>query len=342
MTSPSSAAGSADWFDWTGYERIIGEFIRTYKEGEAVGVRNKLKTLTGIANQLLRQRHTHKLIRDRLVHGGHLLMAKGPGYPSGDAWYPCSMSVSFLAQSWLGMGYVHPVQLAHNRRDSGAGQVTTAEAVKNGIGKMRLSAVVATTADRVGKPDKRKDSKGLRRAALKMRSKIEVPLVHVTREYDSERNEALWVDQYDESAQELTEWRDIDQAVGAFLRTWSEILVGLRELEIMMANPTGPSNRMDLSSAATDMKRAEKVLGSCHPVTRGLMDMSKERALIVHGERTVRGIVDRSLPTDGGVYLCSVHTIESYIEPIRLAVKEVGSIVDERRAKWGHSATTLP
>ena len=335
-------------FDWTEYERVIGEFVRTYKEGEAVGVTDNLKTLSGIATQLLQQRQMHRLIRDRLVHGGHMLMAdkeslhaKGRNQPSHDDWYPCSVPTSFIAQIFLGLGYNDPVRLLHNKWDRGPAKVppggVTMKNMKDGIAKMRLSAVVATAASHVGKQEKKKDSKGRRRAALNLQPNIEVPILHVTREYDSERNQALWVARYDETAQELGAWRGIDEAVGAFLRAWSEILVGLRELEIMMANPCGPSSRMDLSTAATDMKRAEKVLGSGHPITRGLMDVSKERALIVHGNRMVEGIVDQSLHAEGGVYLCSVETIKDYIEPARRAVKEVVGIADERRAKWGHA-----
>ena len=326
-----------DWYDWTEYERLIGEFIRTYNEGEAVKVSDKLKTQTGIATNLLQQQKLHRIIRNLLIHGGHALMAKGDGgnsLPPRDSWYPCSMPISFVAQSFLGLGYKEPVTLLNNKRDL-KGSYVDMKKIKDSIAKMRLSAIVATAAFRVGRWEKKEDSRGRRFAAINLHPNIEIPLVHVTRDYDSERSQSFLVARYDETAQELGTWRDIDQVVGAFLRAWSEILVCLRELEIMMVNPRGPSSRMNLGSAATDMKRAEKVLGSSHPVTRELMDVSKERALIVHGDRTVEGVVDQSFNGEGGVYLCSVRTIESYIEPLRFAVKEVCHIVDERRAKWG-------
>ena len=41
--------------------------------------------------------------------------------------------------------------------------------------------------------------------------------------------------------------------------------------------------------------------------------------------------------------MCAPHqTIRNYIEPIRLAAKEVNAVVDERQAEWGHSAALLP
>ena len=42
------------------------------------------------------------------------------------------------------------------------------------------------------------------------------------------------------------------------------------------------------------------------------MDMAKERALIVHGDRKIEGIVDQSIPAEGGIYLCSVQAISSH------------------------------
>ena len=329
MTSPTFTASSSDWFDWTEYERLIGEFIRTYKEGEAIGVTSGLKRLKGNIGWLLQKHQRHKMICNRLRHGGHLLWAKGGGGhnpPEKDAWYPCSMSISFIAQTFLGMGYIEPVCLLNNKRDLGAGQRTTEEEMRNEIALMRFCALVGNCATKVEIQKIKKGSFSIR-THWTPDAKAKSPIIHV--------QPKDWSPRYDETAQGLAEWHGIDQAVGAFLRAWSEILVCLRELEIMMANPSGPSIRMDLSSATTDMKRAEKVLGSHHPVTRGLMDMSKERALIVHGDRMVGGIVDQSLHAEGGVYLCSVQTIESYIEPIRLAVKEVCRIVDERRAEWG-------
>ena len=337
MTSPTVAASSPDWFDWTEYERLIGEFIRTYKEGETVGVTDGLKTLKGNnVAWLLRKRQKHKMICNRLRHGGHLLWAKGGegrNIPPRGAWYPCSMSISFIAQIFLGMGYREPVCLQKNKRDLGAGQKTTGEVLKSEIALMRCCALVCECATRVDREKANKDS-FLIRIYWTPNAKAESPIIHV--------KPKDWSPLYDETAQELAKWRGIDQAVGAFLRAWSEILIGLRELEIMMANPSGPSNRMDLGSAETDMKRAEKVLGNRHPVTRGLMDMAKERALIVHGDRKIEGIVDQSIPVEEGVCLCSVQAIKSYIEPVRLAVKSVSGIVDERREEWGHSAATLP
>ena len=184
---------------------------------------------------------------------------------------------------FLGLGRNHAVQLSNNKRDS-TDASTTAEGLKECISRMRLCVVVATSASHLGRLEKR-DSKGWRRAKLHLSPNTKVPITHVAREHNTERDEVLWLPRYDENAQELAEWEDVDQVVGAFLRAWSEILVGLRELEIMLANPSGPSRQMDIGSAETDMKRAEKVLGGSHPITLGLMDMSKERALIVHGDR---------------------------------------------------------
>ena len=162
------------------------------------------------------------------------------------------MSISFIAQTFLGMGYLEPVCLLNNKRDLGAGQKTTGEELKKEIALMRFCTLVSECETRV---EIRKANKGslLIRTHWTPNAKAESPIIHV--------KPKDWSPLYDETAQELAKWRGIDQAVGAFLRAWSEILIGLRELEIMMANPSGPSDRMDLGSAANGHEAGRKGFG---------------------------------------------------------------------------------
>lgn len=330
-------ADAAVEFDWSEYERLLGEFLRTYIEGENIKVADKLAALGGGATHLVRRRRAHKLIRDRISHWGHFLLARERYGP----WQPCMVTVSFIAQSFLGLGIDDPVRLSIKGRDCGGG-VTTVDSVKKAIGEMRMAAFVVAGVASVGHIEKsRKTPDGGKVMKLKWHPARDLPITHIKRIWDAEQNSATWVGHYDENAQGLDQWRELDQMVGRFFREWSEVLLGLRQLEIMMNNPNGPSGSLDISGKGTDMKRADKVLGRDHPIVGPLREIAKEKGgILLRGRRMIatetREAVIVDTEVDGGAWVVHPHSIEAFIESqIRPIAKVLHPMVDKRQTEWG-------
>ena len=328
--------------DWSEYDRLLGEFLRTYIDGEHLGVEQKLKALKGGTTYLLRRHKRHKNVRHRISHWTHFHLRSGGKGP----WRPCMITTSMVAQVFLG---INPLELSiKGGRDFG-GKVTTEDHLKKAIGEMRLAAFVAEGAGTVGrmKGGAIMDGRKVKRLPFTLQPNKELNIAHIKRVPDEKRNSEVWIDQYDENAKGVEQWGELDQSVGSFFRSWSEVLVALRQLEIMQRNPSGPRDGMDLSGKGTDMKRAEFVLGRNHWMVGWMRNMSKEKgSLLLRGRRMLSEqqavIVDPNKPRgNGGRWAVYAHSVAEVIEDgIVPAVKAMGAIVKERKLEWYQVGST--
>ena len=322
--------------DWSDYERVLGEFLRTYAEGEHLKLMDKLASLKGGATNLAkRRRKWHKFIRDCISHWHHIHYGK-----TRTGMTPHMVTTSWAAQAFLGIGGspTLPLTLATKGRDLG-GNLLSTEAVKKAIGEMRVALVAAvhmTKMNRLGQRHVVADGRQLKTMRFAFRPDSTINTTHIKRTYDAKRKVTYWTDQYDDAAAGLEDWRELDRAVGGFLRAWSDILVSLRQLEIIARNPGGPSKGLDIETVGTDGKRMEAVLGVDHPVTRRLKGWAKEKAVLLRGRRYREGILDETADAPPGLF--AVMSASSITNAVNDAIRPMGrmlhDLVNEHQSEW--------
>ena len=332
-------------YDYTEYERLLGEFLRIYIEVESLQVEEKLKVLGGYGVQFLRQRKHHKYLRNRVSHCATLLYR-----PENGSWRPCLISPGWNAQVLFGPSLKaladktgedfrgHIDMAIKGGRDFG-GRLTTMTQLKSAIGEMALGIAVACTASNTGCTKKRYSKQSKRKVIefTPLRN-AQFPGTHVARIWNAETHTLEMTDHYDGGAKGLDLWRELDCAVGKFLRKWSQITVALRQLEIIINNPHGPVERLDISTQRTDMKRAHAVLGRDHSLVKLLEKAAKEKSIILRGRRRitpeVKPVIVLGEARGGGWAVAYAQHIGNISESLTCPTTELSRMVNKQKAKW--------
>ena len=191
---------------------------------------------------------------------------------------------SLAAHIWLG---VQPARIRIDSREHGGGTLPTARITEctAELGMARFLAEAAAV---------QRWTRG-RRGIGERLAKIDLPdreirgsHIRVENRVENGRRQSVYKAAYSSTDPSIQAWLGLDHAVGVFIMEWGQLLVLFRALELIRRNPPSSRIELDIDSADTDMKRIEDTLASSLE-TAGMVDgfrqLTKEKALIVHGRR---------------------------------------------------------
>ena len=329
---------------WPEWDRLAGEFLRTWETNKELRVfenlgKDKQRLLGGFG--VHRWMEDNKKIRNLLSHGAVIHITKNPD----DAdWVPTATTINFAAQMFLG---INPVQLKKDRRDF-SGRGSSAGRLKRGIAQMcwLRRCLDVSFEDGAVKP-----RGGHKLLAVRVPDEWrEIP--HVSWVFDRTQQHRLLMPRYDDTHAKTSVWRDLDMSTGMLLREWSSCLCCLRQLELMRNNPRPNSYMLNIESELTDVKRAAKVLANEPKLLRRVEAVAREKNMILHAPRRFANgktpVVEdvkttRILRSSGleGAAVLSVENIRKLTNTVVIPVaKELEHLVDALRKTWPYQGPT--